>query len=343
MLYPKPNDNYSCDVFCKNFMEIDGRLLDLENASGASGNTAHANSSYLSLPVLAESENGATYTVKIDGLTEIVDGLSLTIIPNMTSTTKNLCRLQVEGLEDGFGVIQYIDSNGEPVYPDYDDFLLEGHPIRLVRYGFWWIVDGRVYPSASSLVGTLPVSKGGTGYTTVDDVPTENSPRMVKSGGIHNYVASVYDSLFNIDYKYNYRFDGNTAGKVTASVDSNGDDTGLLFVKVADGPTDISEWWKYKVVFKDGGLWDEITDGEPTEDGDCYCVGFAVVIAPIDNAVGLFDIVFPKSGVYVLHDPSDASLSPTSVHIGETRKVKAEYLPEGSGSTNAENGNEVNY
>lgn len=34
MKYPKPEDRYSCEVFCENFMEIENRLQTVENGGG---------------------------------------------------------------------------------------------------------------------------------------------------------------------------------------------------------------------------------------------------------------------------------------------------------------------
>lgn len=66
MRYPKPTDRYSCEVICNNFMEIEERLIELEENGG--GGSA--------LPPVTESDNGKILQV-VNGvwmLVEVVNG-----------------------------------------------------------------------------------------------------------------------------------------------------------------------------------------------------------------------------------------------------------------------------
>lgn len=45
------------------------------------------------------------------------------------------------------------------------------------------------------VTGVLPVINGGTGQSSVDDTPTENSAKMVKSGGVYAALADKQDTI----------------------------------------------------------------------------------------------------------------------------------------------------
>ena len=51
--------------------------------------------------------------------------------------------------------------------------------------------------SAATLSSVLPTSKGGTGFSTVDTAPTEDSNKMVTSGGVWNDTPSPIAYYFN--------------------------------------------------------------------------------------------------------------------------------------------------
>lgn len=48
--------------------------------------------------------------------------------------------------------------------------------------------------SSSSITGTLPTSKGGTGNTSIDTTPTSGSIKMVTSGGVYTALSKKADS-----------------------------------------------------------------------------------------------------------------------------------------------------
>lgn len=50
----------------------------------------------------------------------------------------------------------------------------------------------------TAMTGALPVALGGTGNTTVDNVPTEDSAKMVKSGGVYSAIKEVSDHVDEI-------------------------------------------------------------------------------------------------------------------------------------------------
>lgn len=62
MKYPKPTDRYSCEVLCENFMEVEERLIELEENGG--GGSA--------LPPVTESDNGKILQV-VNGAWELVE------------------------------------------------------------------------------------------------------------------------------------------------------------------------------------------------------------------------------------------------------------------------------
>ena len=56
--------------------------------------------------------------------------------------------------------------------------------------------------AVADITGVLPVAKGGTGNSSVDTTPTQNSTKMVTSGGVFTALAKKSDSTHNHDDRY---------------------------------------------------------------------------------------------------------------------------------------------
>ena len=56
--------------------------------------------------------------------------------------------------------------------------------------------------AVADITGVLPVAKGGTGQSSVDTTPTQNSSKMVTSGGVFTALAKKSDSSHNHDDRY---------------------------------------------------------------------------------------------------------------------------------------------
>lgn len=125
--------------------------------------------------VAATSTDGELYTATLDSVTELYNGLEITIIPNMTSTksaiqfalndfgTKNL-RVKIDGYNSGnSGTISALPT-----------WIGENYPltIRYVsKFDMWQTVDFS-RQSVSGLYGTVKLEQGGTGATTAEGART---------------------------------------------------------------------------------------------------------------------------------------------------------------------------
>ena len=148
------------------------------------------------------------YSATVDGITELHNGLEITIIPDANSTS-NLINLNVNGL----GAISLRQPLSFTTFvataPTRDGFLYGNTPCRLMYHanyvsGGIWLMADKQKTSAQDLYGAVPVSNGGTGHNSVDDVPTQGSTKMVTSGGVFN--SLVQGVGFNSSY--NEEFDG---------------------------------------------------------------------------------------------------------------------------------------
>lgn len=142
--------------------------------------------------VTASSTDGKTYTATVDGLSELYVGLRLTIIPdiNSASTTPTL---NVNGL-GAYNIQCLIDGYYTGYYTSgpYTSWLRASKPVVVFWTGSVWVTDFS-RPYVGYALGTLPVSKGGTGRTSAPSMlvnlaststasPFSSSPRPGVTG-----------------------------------------------------------------------------------------------------------------------------------------------------------------
>ena len=128
----------------------------------------------------ASSTDGVAYTATIDGITSMYTGLTITIIPNLQSTSRTPT-LNVNGLGAKRMVMPINGSNTSsttqpPVIYNDDTpedelnskiavaskWLTANKPVTVRYDGTYWETD-LVAQSASCLYGTVPIESGGTG------------------------------------------------------------------------------------------------------------------------------------------------------------------------------------
>lgn len=122
------------------------------------------------LPVAATSTDGINYTATINGITELSNGLTITIIPNMLSASKNTT-LNVNGLgakplRCSLGGYNFGNSG---TIAALDGWLGADSPVTIQyksKFDNWQTIIPR--PSVSGLYGTVKVEQGGTGATTAE-------------------------------------------------------------------------------------------------------------------------------------------------------------------------------
>ena len=127
----------------------------------------------------ATSTDGVTYTATVEGITELYEGLEITICPD-TSNTSNSMTLNLNGLgakpiRRPLSFSTYVADSAK------SGFLHKDAPCRLMYHAEYpnrvdgvsgdgiWLMADKVKTSAQDLYGTVPVESGGTGTNNLAD------------------------------------------------------------------------------------------------------------------------------------------------------------------------------
>lgn len=126
------------------------------------------------LPIVeAISTDGIAYTATVEGVTELYNGLTITVIPNMNSAS-NTITLDVNGIGAKMVRVPLSFNNAAMTTPRLDTYYSEGRPLTL-QYdagylagdGIWKAI-GKERTSAQDLYGTVPIESGGTDATDAE-------------------------------------------------------------------------------------------------------------------------------------------------------------------------------
>lgn len=114
---------------------------------------------------ITTSGTGEAYTATVPGITELVSGISFTMIPHVVSASK-IPTLNVNGL--GAKAIRRRVSNSTmtTTFAPFANWLGANRPVRMFYDGTFWIADFTV-PNALDIYGTVEIEHGGTGGNTV--------------------------------------------------------------------------------------------------------------------------------------------------------------------------------
>lgn len=115
---------------------------------------------------ITSAGTGAAYTATVNAIETLSAGANFVMVPHATSTA-TAPTLNVNGLGAKNIMVRISSSPESTIQLPSEDFLTNGKPVRLIYDGQYWIVDDMVQPNANELYGTVPVSSGGTGGTTV--------------------------------------------------------------------------------------------------------------------------------------------------------------------------------
>lgn len=147
--------------------KIDAAKKDLSNVTNEAFSQKVVDAGLVEIPIVeATSTDGVAYTATVDGVTELKNGMLLTIIPNMTSTSTAVT-LNVNGLGAKIVRVALSFNNAATTTPRLANYYNEGRPLTLqfdANYttgGAWKTIKQRT--SAQDLYGTVPVESGGTG------------------------------------------------------------------------------------------------------------------------------------------------------------------------------------
>ena len=115
--------------------------------------------------VEATSSDGVAYSATVPGITELYNGLELTIIPNVHSES-TVITLDVNGLGAKFVRLPTSFSTAVLIQTGNEEFFTEARPVKLMYDSKYinkgsWVVIGRQRQFASDLYGSVPVQNGG--------------------------------------------------------------------------------------------------------------------------------------------------------------------------------------
>ena len=146
-------------------------------------------------PIAVSSTDGKAYTATVDGITELYNGMTITIIPNKQSTTKDPT-LNINNL--GAYPIILPDMHEPKRYngtnrATYENWLYDGIPMKLIfdSSANKWKSDKIVF-CLYDMIGTLAIEQGGTAATEgTTDEQIEQARINLKNAG-----KSVKDKAF---------------------------------------------------------------------------------------------------------------------------------------------------
>ncbi len=125
------------------------------------------------IPIVpATSADGVIYTAAVDGVTTLVNGMKLTIIPNATSTDVSV-KLNLNGLGDKYIRMPIAYNSTASSAGAIASWIGKNKPITLEYDGTYFKAISMPRQSALYLYGTVPVSNGGTGAES-DEEAREN-------------------------------------------------------------------------------------------------------------------------------------------------------------------------
>lgn len=139
----------------------------------------------------AMSSDGASYTATVEDLKELYNGLEITIIPNIASTT-TAPTLNVNGLGAKPIRLSLSLNNSMLVQPKNNDYYAAGRPIQLMFDSKYlstgaWRVSNKQRPSAEDLYGVTKIENGGTdadnAIEALKNLIAENSGNELPAAG----------------------------------------------------------------------------------------------------------------------------------------------------------------
>ena len=150
-------------VLRENVSDIEEIINHLTDNANPHNVTAAQVGALSSSPVTATSTDGVTYTATVEGIDSLTSGVNFVMIPNTESTTQEP-KLNANNLGAKF-LRRRVSARSSVASPGYaNDWLAAGKPVRVMYDGSFWIVD-IAQANASDLIGSVPITKGGTGAT----------------------------------------------------------------------------------------------------------------------------------------------------------------------------------
>lgn len=127
---------------------------------------------HTSLAAITSTGTGLAYEATVPGITELTNGVNFIMIPHLDASGV-LATLNVNNLGAKRIRVKVSSSTGDGtlVFPAAK-FIRKNIPIKMVYNGTTWVIDNISLASVSTLQGTIPVTKGGTGAATPNQAIT---------------------------------------------------------------------------------------------------------------------------------------------------------------------------
>lgn len=149
--------------------DVNGKAdKDLSNVENTAFAAKAASAGASGTPVVAAtSTDGVTYTATVPNVTALTTGLTLTIIPNIVSTSTSV-KLNVNNLGAGYIRLLVGYSTTTTTAAAVANWMGAGKPVQVQYDGAYWIADLQ-RASASAIYGAVKIDNGGTGATTAEE------------------------------------------------------------------------------------------------------------------------------------------------------------------------------
>lgn len=193
MQYPLQSDEYDVDIFNENFKELDGKID--ENYETMSNN-------------MAQKADVSDVEEETSDLREYIDEVESdlnTKINGKAASSHTHTKSQITDFPSSIKNPNAITLKVGSTTTTYDGSAAKSVDINATSVGA--ATSGHTH-SADSISGILPVTKGGTGQSSVDTTPTSGSSKMVTSGGVYAALGklpvytgnkSINNNVLNID------------------------------------------------------------------------------------------------------------------------------------------------
>lgn len=160
--------------------KINAAAVDLDNVAAADLKQ-RADEAGVGIPVAAAtSSDGAAYTATVNGVSALTNGMIITVIPNMTSTT-TAPTLNVNNLGDIPIRLPLSINNAIMTQPENEGYYMSGRPLTLQYDAGYltsgvWKTQGKQRTSATDLYGDFNLENLG------DIIIADSTPATVENG-----------------------------------------------------------------------------------------------------------------------------------------------------------------
>lgn len=166
---------------------------------------------YGGIPIVETSGTGDAYTATVPNVLSFRRGMKVTIIPHVTSTTTSPT-LNVNSLGAKSIRMPITYNSSATSVGSVASWIVKNIPITVEYDGTYWKTISCPRPSAQYLYGTVPVSNGGTGLTSV----TANS--FLVGDGTSNMVEKTGSEVLDLI----------SNGSISVTEDESGNTTVLI-------------------------------------------------------------------------------------------------------------------